>query len=197
MPADEQAKWPSPRGHAISSDVTDKIPPVKKLEFDSPLDFDGRDTPPDTQGAEEIDKRLFKFYNVDTAVELIRIQSEHVERLQKKLSALTRSPVVTDKVALDAAKEFAKLLIKYRDRGDQIQLCDKHTITLYETLTRPSREAKLLEALKNLAKNVEDVAKDSFATCDGDFHTDFRREDPDGYFAWADAMQAIAEAEGE
>jgi hypothetical protein len=29
MPADEHQKWPSPHGHAISSDVTDKMPRVE------------------------------------------------------------------------------------------------------------------------------------------------------------------------
>jgi hypothetical protein len=51
---------------------------------------------------------------------------------------------------------------------------------------------ELREALKRLAGNVEETARDSFGHPNEAFSVSFQTEDPDGYFAWEFAVNALA-----
>jgi hypothetical protein len=141
-------------------------------------------TPPDTQGALDDFKTLKNLclYQDDNH----RISFQKVEEMFDSVErALTRQPVVTDTQGLDALK-IVRDAKEYDVGLYQADACKKLApyLELIETaLTRPSREAKLLEALKKI--------RDGMPTSDEDYYEG-------GYHQYRIiAEQAIAEYEEE
>lgn len=93
---------------------------------------------------------------------------------------------------LEHSRTFAKDLSRQLD--ELKRECAEAKIELVR-IRKQQPDADLLEALKKLTKNVEDVARESFATGERHFKYDFAINDPDGFEAWDAACTAIANAE--
>lgn len=98
-------------------------------------------------------------------------------------------------------KDLATLSAK--DFADDIMVLsyevipNNHMTELRRRLDRIATLEAVLEASEKLAKNVEEIARDSFATGDGsNFEEDFKDQDPEGYEIWKATVKAISAARG-